>query len=113
MTGEKMIAPRTNFDRIDSAMTTVFIIIIGEDWPAVMYDYVRVYRNYGGELYGDMASMVFMFCFAVGNFMLLSLFTAILLSNFEEDKVDEVEEDLDGSRRSIKRQSTLSAFTSD
>ena len=45
--GVTMLAPRTNFDRIDHAMTTIFIIIIGEDWPGVMYDYVRVYRNIG------------------------------------------------------------------
>jgi hypothetical protein len=42
LSNHTMIAPRTNFDSIDSAMTTIFIIIIGEDWPAVMYDYVRV-----------------------------------------------------------------------
>ena len=88
-----MIAPRTNFDSIDSAMTTIFIIIIGEDWPAVMYDYVRVQRNLGGEVYGALTSLVFMGCFAVGNFLLLSLFTAILLNNFEDGEEEESEEE--------------------
>jgi len=83
-----LVAPRTNFDRIDHAMTTIFIIIVGEDWPGVMYDYVRVYRNYGAvagykSLYSGLVSLVFMVCFTVGNMLLLSLFTAILLNNFE------------------------------
>lgn len=51
----------------------MFIIILGEDWPGVMYNYSRVY---GGSLgYVN----YFIITFALGNLMLLSLFTAILL----------------------------------
>jgi hypothetical protein len=32
-------------------------------------------------------------CFAVGNFLLLSLFTAILLNNFEDGEEEESEEE--------------------
>ena len=84
---DTMIAPRANFDNISSAMTTMFIIILGEDWPGIMYNYVRVYEpNYGWPI-----SMFFMSCFAIGNFILLSLFVAILLSSFENEDEDEEE----------------------
>lgn len=68
-----MAAPRANFDDIASALTTVFIIILGEDWPAVMYNYSRVYDGSLGFV------SYFIIVFALGNLMLLSLFTAILL----------------------------------
>ena len=45
--GDKMEPPRANFDDIGRAMITVFIIILGEDWPGVMYNYMRVYDNHG------------------------------------------------------------------
>jgi hypothetical protein len=38
-----MTAPRANFDDVGAALTTVFILVLGEDWPGVMYNYVRVY----------------------------------------------------------------------
>lgn len=41
--GQKMSPPRANFDTIGSAVTAVWILILGEDWPFVMYDYIRVY----------------------------------------------------------------------
>ena len=34
---ETILAPRANFDTIGDSMITVFICIIGEDWPKVMY----------------------------------------------------------------------------
>ena len=85
--GTTMLYPRQNFDTIVAAMTTVFIIIIGEDWPAIMYNFVRSY----GPPYGQWMSLYFIFVLVVGNFMLLSLFTAILLQNFEGDEMEEEE----------------------
>jgi len=86
---EVMLAPRNNFDSISTALITVFIIILGEDWPGVMYNYVRVYdMGEGNSRAGWAISMFFIFCYSVGNFLLLSLFVAILLENFEEKKED-------------------------
>jgi len=82
-----MNPPRNNFDDISSALTTVFIIILGEDWPAIMYNYSRVY---GGAL-GYVG--YFIVVFSLGNLMLLSLFTAILLQNFEKKEGEEEEEE--------------------
>jgi hypothetical protein len=93
-----MVAPRANFDSISNALITVFIIILGEDWPGIMYNYVRIYdlgeNNNGAPGWG--ISIFFILAFMVGNFLLLSLFVAILLQNFEEKKdesCDELEED--------------------
>lgn len=36
------MSPRTNFDTIWSATTTVFIILIGDGWENIMFDYVRI-----------------------------------------------------------------------
>jgi hypothetical protein len=69
-----MVPPRENFDNIGNAMTTVFILIIGEDWPGIMYNHSRVYGRLEGWI-----NLYFVLVLVVGNLMLLSLFTAILL----------------------------------
>jgi hypothetical protein len=87
-----MEAPRENFDSTVSAITTVFIVSLGEDWPGIMYNYSRVYSH------NPLVLLYFIITYSIGNFMLLSLFTAVLLSRFEADKSDsnsEDEEDLD------------------
>jgi hypothetical protein len=43
--GKLMEAPRENFDDAVHAITTVFIVTLGEDWPGVMYNYTRVYNH--------------------------------------------------------------------
>jgi len=96
-----MTAPRANFDDAGAALTTVFIIVLGEDWPGVMYNYTRVYGNMGWSVIP-----YFMIIFCLGNLMMLSLFTAILLRNFEggddEEGSDEVQE-LDSEEEEERR----------
>lgn len=85
------------------ALTTVFILIIGEDWNWTMYQWVRAYGagSTGSEI---MAIFFFIILMIVGNIVLFSVFTAILLQNFEggdeegegEDE-DEDEGNLDAS----------------
>jgi hypothetical protein len=72
--GVDMKPPRENFDNIGNALTTVFILIIGEDWPGIMYNFSRIYGDKGGFV-----CLYFVSVLVVGNLMLLSLFTAILL----------------------------------
>jgi len=57
-----------------------------------MYTYIRVY---GGNVW---VSIYFLFCFALGNLKMLSLFTAILLQNFDGGDDDE-EEVKDGEKK--------------
>lgn len=68
---EGLFEPRENFNDIFLALTTIFIVIVGEDWNSVMYNFVRVK--------GPAVSLYFVSCVVIGNVMLLSLFTAILL----------------------------------
>ena len=82
---DELSAPRTSFDGIFYSLTTIFIVIIGEDWNWVMYDYIR--------LLGKGYSLYFVSLMILGNTMLLSLFTAILLQNFEEKEEKDDEED--------------------
>ena len=70
-------------------MTTVFIIILGEDWPLVMVNYTRSVSS----LY----ILYFLVVYCFGNFILLSLFTAILLEKFEP----EIEEDDDDQKDKV------------
>ena len=82
-----MEPPRENFDNAVNAITSVFIVTLGEDWPGVMYNYTRVYNH------SWLIMLYFIITYSIGNFMLLSLFTAVLLSRFEESNDDEDEKE--------------------
>jgi len=57
---------------------TIFQILSGENWNAVMYDAMQAE--------GWTASLYFVAVMVVGNFVILNLFLAILMSNFEEQR---------------------------
>ena len=44
-TSEGGVFPRANFNTFLSGFTTIFIVFIGEDWNASMYDHVRATGN--------------------------------------------------------------------
>ena len=81
--GGIMIAPRYNFDNIYNALIVVFCAILGEDWNNSMYSFINpdIYNKY-------MVMGYFLSLLILGNIMLLSLFTAILLQNFEQTEED-------------------------
>ena len=80
-----MVAPRYNFDNIYNALVVVFCAILGEDWNNSMYSFIRPgFQNEYIVLFYFLSLLIF------GNIMLLSLFTAILLQNFEDN--DEAKE---------------------
>ncbi len=84
--------PRANFNNVGYALTTIFIIIIGEDWNWSMYEWVRIYGN--GSSSGEiLAILFFLLLMIMGNVVLFSLFTAVLLRNFEGGDEEEEEED--------------------
>ena len=80
--------PRDNFNNVGWALTTVFIIIIGEDWNWTMYQWVRAY-GYASSVSHHIAIYFFVLLMIFGNIVLFSLFTAILLQNFEGSDEDE------------------------
>lgn len=81
--------PRINFDKFYNAFITVFIVLTGEDWNKIYYSYAR--KNY-------FASTIFFYSLIVfGQLILLNLFLAILLDNFDE--VEEEERKLQKKKR--------------
>ena len=87
--GEAFMIPRDNFDDVWLALTTIFMVIVGEDWNWTMYQWTRAYTFYdNGEKANTISYWVsviyFLLLFTIGNITLFSLFTAILLKNFEE-----------------------------
>jgi len=72
---ENGTAPRASFDKIQWAALTVFEIMIGENWNGVMYDHMRTA--------GDASCLYFITLVIFGNIIMLNLFLAILLGNFD------------------------------
>ena len=85
--------PRASFNDFRLGFTTIFIVFIGEDWNSVMYDHTRSQ--------GTLCIFIFIFFFIVGNLIMLNLFLAILLKNFEEPPKKEEVVDLGPSVFSI------------
>ena len=74
------------------ALTTIFIVIIGEDWNWTMYQWARAY-GYGSSISYYIAVLFFLILMILGNIVLFSLFTAVLLKNFEGGDDDESEDE--------------------
>ena len=74
--------PRDNFDTFGTALLTVFQILTGENWNAVMYNTV--------ETNGYTAIIYFILLEIIGVYMLLNLFLSVLLlktmSAFQPDR---------------------------
>jgi hypothetical protein len=68
--------PRSNFDTLVWATTTIFQILTGENWNTVMYDGMRA-AGWGAVFY-------FITLVVFGNFIVMNIFMAILLANFDE-----------------------------
>jgi hypothetical protein len=69
------VSPRINFDNTKWAALAVFEVMIGENWNSVMYDHMRAV--------GDGACVYFIALTVLGNIIMLNLFLAILLGNFD------------------------------
>lgn len=83
--------PRAHFDNIWWAFVTVFQVLTGENWNEVLYFTVHAV--------GGIGVAYFVLLSLVGNYLILNLFLAILLGNF--DSVDEdIEEEGAGTASS-------------
>ncbi|CDW88224.1 voltage-gated ion channel superfamily [Stylonychia lemnae] len=72
-------SPRINFDTFFEAFMTIFIVLTGENWDAIMYDFTRAK--------GPIAIFFFVTFVVIGQLILLNLFLAILLKNFDESSI--------------------------
>ncbi|XP_044016897.1 muscle calcium channel subunit alpha-1 isoform X3 [Aphidius gifuensis] len=73
---------RSNFDSFWQSLLTVFQILTGEDWNAVMYVGIRAYG--GVATHGILACIYFIILFICGNYILLNVFLAIAVDNLAD-----------------------------
>ncbi|XP_074714078.1 LOW QUALITY PROTEIN: voltage-dependent L-type calcium channel subunit alpha-1F-like [Strix uralensis] len=102
---------RSTFDTFPQALLTVFQILTGEDWNAVMYDGIMAY---GGPVFpGMLVCVYFVILFICGNYILLNVFLAIAVDNLadadninskagKKDKAGEAEAAAGGQDVSVK-----------
>ena len=74
-------SPRENFDDFFHAFVTIFVILVGDDWQFVYY--------HSSRAVGPASLVYFLMLVVLGNFILLNLFLAILLGNFDPELTDE------------------------
>lgn len=99
--------PRDNFNNVGYALTSIFIGIIGEDWNWSMYQWARAY-GYGSAVSYYIAIFFFLLLMIMGNIVLFSLFTAILLQNFEGGDDDEEEDSDEEEEEDEKKKQSMS-----
>ncbi|CEM21952.1 unnamed protein product [Vitrella brassicaformis CCMP3155] len=95
--GDEVEIPRVNFDNLHQALTVIFIIFTGEDWNSFMYDGMRAT--------GWWAAFYFIIVVVIGNFLVLNIFLAILMSNFEQQST-KIRERAESQRRERKAAAT-------
>ncbi|XP_026090474.1 voltage-dependent N-type calcium channel subunit alpha-1B isoform X7 [Carassius auratus] len=98
--------PTTNFDSFPAAIMTVFQILTGEDWNAVMYHGIE---SQGGVRGGMFSSVYFIVLTLFGNYTLLNVFLAIAvdnLANAQELTKDEEEQE-EAAKKSIALQKAM------
>ena len=72
----KGLIPRRNFEDFPRAFLLAFQVMTGDDWVNQMHDHLQVFNGWAPAL-------LFFLNFAFCNFILLSLFIAVILENFE------------------------------
>ena len=88
-------SPRPNFDNVGMGFTSIFAIAIGDDWNLMM---ALAYRAEG-----FIAILFYPFVFVFMNLILLNLFLAILLSNFETSHDEEVDHEEKSIKKAFKK----------
>jgi hypothetical protein len=73
------VSPRANFDTLGWSSLTIFQILIGDNWNSIMYDCIRAV--------GPVSSLYFITLILFGNIVMLNLFLAILLGNFDKARL--------------------------
>lgn len=70
------IPPRENFDSIGFSIITIFEVLMGDNWNYIMYNCIRSVSK--------AAAVYFVMLVIGGNIIMLNLFLAILLGNFDK-----------------------------
>merc|ERR1719162_2851183 len=87
--------PRANFSNFAWSFVTVFQVLTGENWNEVLYNGILA-TNFGlGVIYFVLLNLV-------GNYIILNIFMAILLGNFDGDDEEEEEAAADAASPKVK-----------
>jgi len=93
-------SPLNNFDTFYEALLTIFVLLTGDQWTSIMLDYYRAVSQ-------PLALVFFVTFMIFGQYMLLNLFLAILLQNFDEDSIDQEMQKKLMIKKEIERQLRL------
>jgi len=83
--------PRSNFDTLWNAAMSVFVVISGDNWPQPL--------SAGFRALGWSGCIYFIVLVAVGSWVALKLFLAILLGAFDEEHEEEEEEEREAASK--------------
>lgn len=100
-TQQAAYTPRSNFDTMLWSMITIFQILTGENWNDV---FINGWRSVGWP-----STLYFISLVVFGNFIILNLFLAILLSNFENP--DTNSSDFLNEKEELRRKSRVAPIS--
>ena len=72
-------SPRENFDSLSATLITIFDVLIGDDWTSIMFNCIRA-KGYGVSIY-------FILLVVMGTIIMMNLFLAIMLGNFDKARI--------------------------
>lgn len=78
--GEDSKFPQSTFNNFAEAFISVFIVLANDGWTKIYFDHYRATDSVTASFY-------FLTLLIVGQFILLNLFIAILIENFEQVSV--------------------------
>jgi voltage-dependent calcium channel L type alpha-1D len=79
---EDGVNPNSNFNTFSDSIATVFVVLANDGWSPIYY-------NHYMAVSGPIAVLFFVSLLMLGQFLILNLFLAILLENFDEDSIDQ------------------------
>ena len=89
----------------------MLILVVGEMWPTIMYNYTRVCDTDGvGTLNSGLVNCYFVLVIISGNLIMMSLFTSILLDNFEQGDEDKKTVHLDSDESGSESESDVNDY---
>lgn len=75
---ENGASPRENFDTLSNSFLTIFICFLSAGWSDVMFAVIRCTNQY--------SALYFIMLIIIGGIILMNLFLAIMLGNFDKAK---------------------------
>ncbi|KAJ4926902.1 hypothetical protein JOQ06_014646 [Pogonophryne albipinna] len=100
---------RSTFDNFPQALLTVFQILTGEDWNAVMYDGIMAYG--GPSSSGMIVCFYFIILFICGNYILLNVFLAIAVDNLADAESLNTDEPKKGDKKEDEKEEKKEKIT--